>query len=42
MKKIWYVPQVMVFPVVIGAVAETYKRLKDWLKKLNVESSIEL
>ena len=31
--------QVMVVPVVIGALGVTSKRLKDWLEKLNIKSS---
>ena len=42
MKKIWNLSQVAVVPVVIGALGVTSKRLKDWLKKLDVRSSIEL
>ena len=42
MKKIWNLSQVAVVPVVIGALGVTSKRLKDWLKKLDVKSSIEL
>ena len=34
-KKIWNLPQ-----VVIGAVEVISKRLKDWLEKLNIKSSI--
>ena len=37
MKKILNLPQVVVVPFVIGALAATSKRLKDWLK-----SSVEL
>ena len=32
----------MVVPVEIGALGVTSKNLKDWLKKLDVKSSIEL
>ena len=32
----------MVAAVVIGALGVPWKRLKDWLKKLDVKSSIEL
>ena len=32
----------MVVPVVNGALVVTSKMLKDWLKKSNVKSSIEL
>ena len=32
----------MIVPVVIGALGVTSKTLKDWLKKLDVKSSIEL
>ena len=39
-KKIWNLPQVVVVPVVIGAVEVISKRLKDWLEKLNIKSSI--
>ena len=42
MKKIWNLPQFVVVPVVIGTLGVTSKRLKDWLKKLDVKSSIEL
>ena len=42
MKKIWNLSQVVLVPVVIGAVGVTLKRLKDWMKKLDVKSSIEL
>ena len=41
-KKIWNLSQVVVAAVVIGALGVTSKRLKDWLKKLDVKSSIEL
>ena len=41
-KKIWNLSQAMVVPVVIGALGVTSKRLKDWLKKLSVKSSIGL
>ena len=41
-KKVWNLSQVMVVPVVIGALGVTSKRLKDWLEKLNIKSSIEL
>ena len=41
-KKIWNLSQVVVVPVVIGALGETSKRMKDWLKKLSVKSSIGL
>ena len=34
--------QVVVVPVVIRALGVTSKRLKDWLQKLNIKSSIEL
>ena len=42
MKKIWNLPQVVVVPVVIGALGVLLKRLKDWLKKLDANSIIEL
>ena len=42
MKTIWNLSQVVVAPVVIGALGVTSKILKDWLKKLNVKSSIDL
>ena len=42
MKKIWNLSQFVVVPVVIGTLGVTSKRLKDWLKKLDVKSSIEL
>ena len=38
----WNLSQVVVVPVVIGALGVTSKRLKDWLEKLNIKSSIEL
>ena len=38
---IWNLSQVVLVPVVIGALGETSKRLKDWLKKLDVKSSVE-
>ena len=41
-KKIWNLSQVKVIPVVTGALGVTLKRLKNWLKKLNLKSSIEL
>ena len=41
-KKIWKLSQVVVVSVVIGALRVTSKRLKDWLKMLDVRSSIEL
>ena len=41
-KKIWNLSQVVVVPVVIESLGVTSKRLKDWLKKLDVKSSIEL
>ena len=34
--------QVAVIPLVTGALGVTLKRLKDWLKNLDVKSSIEL
>ena len=40
-KKIWNLSQVVVVPVLIGALGVISKRLKDWLKKLDVKSSIE-
>ena len=42
MKRIWNLSQVVVVLVVIGALGVTSKRLKDWLQKLNIKSSIEL
>ena len=42
MKKTWNLSQAVVVPVVIGALGVTLKRLKDWLKKLSVRSSIGL
>ena len=42
MKKIWNLSQVVVVLVEIGALEVTSKRLKDWLKKFDVKSSIEL
>ena len=41
-KKIWNFSQVLVVPVVIGAQGVTSKRLKNWLKKFSVKSSIDL
>ena len=41
-KKIWNLSQVVVVPVVIGALGVTSKRLENWLKKLDEKSSIEL
>ena len=41
-KKIWNLSQVVVVPVVIGALGVRVKRSKDGLKKLDVKSSIEL
>ena len=38
----WNLSQVVVVPVVIGALGVTSKRLKDWLEKLNIKSSIAL
>ena len=38
----WNLSQVVVVSVVIGALGVTSKRLKDWLKKLDVKSSTEL
>ena len=40
-KKIWNLSQVVVVSVVIGALGVTSKRLKDWVEKLNIKSSIE-
>ena len=40
MKNIGNFCPVAVVPVVTGALGETSKRLKDWLKKVNVKSSI--
>ena len=40
-KKIWNLSQVVLVPVLIGALGVTLKRLEDWLKKLDVKSSIE-
>ena len=42
MKKIWNLWQVVLVPVVIWALGVALKRLKDWMKKLDVKSSIEL
>ena len=41
-RMIWNLSQVAVVPVVIGALGVTSKRLKDWLEKLNIKSSIAL
>ena len=42
MKKILNLSQVVVVPVVTGALGVTSKILKGWLKKLDVHSSIDL
>ena len=42
MKKIWNLSQVVVVSVVIGTLGVASKRVQDWLKKLDVKSSIEL
>ena len=42
LKKIQNLSQVVIVPVVIGALGVTLKRLKDWLKKLDVKSTIEI
>ena len=41
-KKIWNLSQVAIFPVVIGVLGVSSKRLKDWLEKSDVKSNIEL
>ena len=41
-KKIWNLSQVVVVPVVIGALGVRSKRLKDSLEMLNIKSSIKL
>ena len=41
-KKIWNLSQVVVVPVVIGALGVAMKRLKNWLKKFDVRTSIEV
>ena len=41
-KKNWNLPQVVVVPVVIGALGVKSKRSKGWLKKLDVKGIIEL
>lgn len=41
-KKIWSVSQVVAVKVVIGSLEMTSKIFKDWLKKLDVRSIIEL
>ena len=41
-KKIWNLPQVVVVPVVVGALGVTSKRLKECSEMLNMKSSIEL
>ena len=41
-KKIWSVSQVVAVKVVIGSLEMTSKIFKDWLKKLDVRSTIEL
>ena len=40
-KNISNLSQVVVVSVVIGALGVTSKRLKDWLEKLNIKSSIK-
>ena len=42
MKKVWNLSQILVVPVAIGCLGVASKRLKDWLKKLDLKSSIEL
>ena len=42
LKKIWNLSQVAIFPVVIGALGVSSKKLKDWLEKSDVKSNIEL
>ena len=41
-KKIWNLSQAVDVPLVTVALRVTSKRLKDWLKKLDVKSSIEV
>ena len=41
-KKMWNLSQAVVVPLVTVALAVTSKRLKDWLKNLDVKSSIEV
>ena len=41
-KKIWNLSQAVDVPLVTVALGVTSKRLKDWLKKLDVKSSIEV
>ena len=41
-KKIWNLSKVVVVPVVIGALGLTSKRLKDWQKKLDEKSRIQV
>ena len=41
-KKTWNLSQIVVVPVVIGTLGMTSKRLKDFLEKLNINSTIEL
>ena len=41
-KKIWNLTQAVAVAIVIGAVGVTSKKLKDWLKNLDVKSSKEL
>ena len=41
-KKIWNLSQAVVVPIVTVALGVTSKNLKDWLKRLDVKSSIEV
>ena len=41
-KKIWNLSKVVVVPNVIGALGVKMKRLKNWLKKFDVRTSIEV
>ena len=40
--KIWSLPQVNVVPIAIASLRITSKRLKDWLKKLDVRGNIRV
>ena len=41
-KKIWNMAYVGIVPIVVGALGIVSNNLKDWLKQLNLKSSIEL
>ena len=40
-KKIWNLTYVGIVPIIVGALGITSKNLKDWLRKLELKSSIE-